>query len=156
MTQCSFPSQAAQENGSSAADWVRTRVRGPPLSAGAPAAALKDESAVATARIQKQTVHSHPPPPISSGLCSLSHLSAVPSHKQQCVFNQRPIIHLHWFCSQQEKNRNWENCLYFKGSVFPISLLSAPSRPEPSGRHIMCLNAACVCVCESMGRCVCL
>lgn len=43
----------------------------------------------------------------------------------------------------EKKKQKTGNCLYFTGSIFPISLLSAPSRPEPSGRHIMCLNAAC-------------
>lgn len=118
----------------------------PCLSVGAPAAALKNELAVdtvKTARNQRRTVRSRCSHLIQP-LFSLSELSEVPSHKQQCVFNQRPIIHLHWFCSQQKKEKQKTgNCLYFTGSIFPISLLSAPSRPEPSGRHIMCLNAVC-------------
>lgn len=99
--------------------------------------------------------------PVSASTLSLSPASVLffnyarcLPHKQQCVFNLRPIIHLPWFCSQQEKNTETENCLYFTGSIFPISPLSTPSRTEPPGRHIMCLNTFCVCVCESMDRCV--
>lgn len=46
------------------------------------------------------------------------------------------------FPAEKREAENGELSILYR-LHFPISLLSAPSRPEPSGRHIMCLNAVC-------------